>query len=46
MVEELNALPLTAGGGLADVKYARPLVKEQAQIQRGLRISPAWPLRC
>ena len=34
MVEELNALPLAVGGGLADMKYARPLVKEQAQIQR------------
>src|SRR5690606_32684747 len=34
VVEELNALPLAVGGGLADMKYARPLVKEQAQIQR------------
>ena len=34
MVEELNALPLAAGGGFTDVKRACPLVEEQAQIQR------------
>ena len=34
VVEELNALPLAAGGGFTDVKRACPLVEEQAQIQR------------
>ena len=34
VIEELNALPLAACGGFTDVKHARPLVEEQAQIQR------------